>query len=261
MKPPVGLIGLGLMGKPMGANLLKAGHVLTVWNRTASRGDDLVAQGAKRAASPREVAAASEVILTIVSDPPALESVLWGESGVFSGLRRGSVMIESSTVSPGLEKRAAAAAAALGADFLEAPVTGGTWGADMQNRGAGRHRDFLELNWDQIRVDYEMAPFARIAENVPNNQRKTYATGGRKRIRGSESAFVDSYSAIKVPETNAVFDCIIRRPGDEPQFTLSVANDWRRKATPIRTYNADQLPLALSEWETIASTARSRGGR
>jgi 3-hydroxyisobutyrate dehydrogenase len=130
MKPPVGLIGLGLMGHPMGANLLKAGHELTVWNRTASRGDDLVAQGAKRAATPREVAAASEVILTIVSDPPALESVLWGESGVFSGLRRGSVMIESSTVSPGLEKRAAAAATDLGSEFLEAPVTGGTWGAE-----------------------------------------------------------------------------------------------------------------------------------
>ncbi len=130
MKPPVGLIGLGLMGHPMAANLLKAGHELTVWNRTASRGDDLVAQGAKRAATPREVAAASEVILTIVSDPPAVESVLWGESGVFSGLRRGSVMIESSTVNPGLEKRAAAAAAGLGAEFLEAPVTGGTWGAE-----------------------------------------------------------------------------------------------------------------------------------
>jgi len=130
MKPPVGLIGLGLMGHPMGANLLKAGHELTVWNRTASRGDDLVAQGAKRAATPREVAAASEVVLTIVSDPPAVESVLWGETGVFAGLRRGSVMIESSTVSPGLEKRAAAAAAERGAEFLEAPVTGGTWGAE-----------------------------------------------------------------------------------------------------------------------------------
>jgi 3-hydroxyisobutyrate dehydrogenase-like beta-hydroxyacid dehydrogenase len=114
----------------MGANLLKAGHELTVWNRTASRGDDLVAQGAKRAASPRDVAAASEVILTIVSDPPAVESVRWGESGVLAGLRRGSVLIESSTVSPGLEKRAAAAAVALGAEFLEAPVTGGTWGAE-----------------------------------------------------------------------------------------------------------------------------------
>src|SRR5580692_13191890 len=111
MKPPVGLIGLGLMGKPMGANLLKAGHKLTVWNRTASRADDLVAQGAKRAATPRELAAASEVVISIVSDPPALESVLWGESGVFAGLRRGSVLVESSTVTPEMEKRAAAAAA------------------------------------------------------------------------------------------------------------------------------------------------------
>lgn len=130
MKPSVGLIGLGLMGRPMGVNLLKAGHELTVWNRTASRADALVAQGAKRAGTPREVAAASEVVITIVSDPPALESVLWGESGVFAGLRQGSVLMESSTVSPNLEKRAAAAAGAIGAEFLEAPVTGGTWGAE-----------------------------------------------------------------------------------------------------------------------------------
>jgi 3-hydroxyisobutyrate dehydrogenase-like beta-hydroxyacid dehydrogenase len=130
MKSSVGLIGLGLMGHPMGANLLKAGHELTVWNRTSSRGDDLVAHGAKRAATPRDLAAASEVVLTIVSDPPALESVLWGENGVFAGLKRGSVIIESSTVSPALEKRAALAAAAQGAEFLEAPVTGGTWGAE-----------------------------------------------------------------------------------------------------------------------------------
>src|SRR5712664_2521557 len=100
MKSPVGFIGLGLMGRPMAANLLKAGYDVTVWNRTASRADALVAQGAKRAATPREVAAASEVIFTIVSDPPALESVLWGEAGVFAGLRRGSVIIESSTGTP-----------------------------------------------------------------------------------------------------------------------------------------------------------------
>jgi 3-hydroxyisobutyrate dehydrogenase-like beta-hydroxyacid dehydrogenase len=126
----VGLIGLGLMGRPMGANLLKAGHELAIWNRTASRGDELVAKGAKRASTPKAVAAASDVVITIVSDPPALESVLWGENGVFAGLRRGGALIESSTVTPNLERRAAAAASSAGADFLEAPVTGGTWGAE-----------------------------------------------------------------------------------------------------------------------------------
>ena len=130
MKLPVGFIGLGLMGRPMAANLLKAGYDVTVWNRTGSRADELVAQGAKRATTPRAVAAASEVVFTIVSDPPALESVLWGDDGVFTGLRRGSVLVDSSTVSPALERRAAAAAAAQGAEFLEAPVTGGTWGAE-----------------------------------------------------------------------------------------------------------------------------------
>jgi 3-hydroxyisobutyrate dehydrogenase-like beta-hydroxyacid dehydrogenase len=130
MKAPVGFIGLGLMGHPMAANLLKAGYPVTIWNRTASRGADLVTQGAKPAATPGDLAALSEVIITIVSDPPALESVYWGENGVFSGVRRGSLMIESSTVSPGLEKRAAVSAAELGVEFLEAPVTGGTWGAE-----------------------------------------------------------------------------------------------------------------------------------
>jgi 3-hydroxyisobutyrate dehydrogenase-like beta-hydroxyacid dehydrogenase len=81
MKPTVGLIGLGLMGKPMGRNLLKSGFPLVVWNRTAARADELVGEGAKLAGNPREVAAVADVLITIVSDPPALEEVLWGTQG------------------------------------------------------------------------------------------------------------------------------------------------------------------------------------
>lgn len=130
----VGLIGLGLMGRPMGHNLLKAGYSLTVWNRTASRAESLVAAGAKLANSPKEVAASSEVLITIVSDPPALEEVLWGNSGTDSGaleaLRPGSIYIDSSTVSPGLARKIAAACDERQVAFLDAPVTGGTWGAE-----------------------------------------------------------------------------------------------------------------------------------
>ncbi len=130
----IGLIGLGLMGRPMGLNLLKAGHSLTVWNRTASRAESLVAAGAKLAASPREAAAASEVLLTIVSDPAALEEVLHGSTGkndgALAGLQRGSIYIDSSTVSPALARKISAACAERGARFLDAPVTGGTWGAE-----------------------------------------------------------------------------------------------------------------------------------
>lgn len=130
----VGLIGLGLMGGPMGLNLLKAGFPLTVWNRTRSRADRLVAAGAKLAANPRETAAASDVLITIVSDPPALEEVLWGHEGkndgALAGLRRGALYIDSSTVSPSLARRIASACGGAGVGFLDAPVTGGTWGAE-----------------------------------------------------------------------------------------------------------------------------------
>jgi len=133
----IGFIGLGLMGRPMALNLLKAGHSVTVWNRTASRAEELVAAGATLAASPREVAAASEVLLTIVSDPPALEEVLWGhegeDDGALAGLRPGALYIDSSTVSPSLARRVSAACAARNARFLDAPVTGGDWGAREGN--------------------------------------------------------------------------------------------------------------------------------
>lgn len=130
MKPAAGLIGLGLMGRPMAANLLKAGFSVTVWNRTPSRTRDLVAQGAREAKTPRETAASADVLITIVSDPPAVEQVLWGIDGALAGLRRGSVLVDCSTVSPELARRAAADCAERGVEFLDAPVTGGTWGAE-----------------------------------------------------------------------------------------------------------------------------------
>jgi 3-hydroxyisobutyrate dehydrogenase-like beta-hydroxyacid dehydrogenase len=121
----------------MGMNLLKAGHSLTVWNRTPERAAELVAAGAKLVKTPREAAEASDVLLTMVSDPPALESVLWGHEGkndgALGGLKAGSVYIDSSTVSPALVKKIAEACRERGVKFLDAPVTGGDWGAREGN--------------------------------------------------------------------------------------------------------------------------------
>lgn len=130
MTTNVALLGLGLMGRPMAQNLLKKNFPLMVWNRTAARADQLAEAGARRAATPREAATRADVVITIVSDPPALESVLWGGDGVLAGLKPGSVLVDSSTVSPELARRAAAACAERGCEFLDAPVTGGTWGAE-----------------------------------------------------------------------------------------------------------------------------------
>jgi 3-hydroxyisobutyrate dehydrogenase-like beta-hydroxyacid dehydrogenase len=125
----IGFIGLGLMGKPMALNLLKANFPVTVWNRTASKAAELAKAGARVAASPREVAENADVLITIVSDPPALEEVLFAQ-GALSGLRKGGLLIDSSTVSPDLARKVAAACVERGIDFLDAPVTGGTWGAE-----------------------------------------------------------------------------------------------------------------------------------
>jgi 3-hydroxyisobutyrate dehydrogenase-like beta-hydroxyacid dehydrogenase len=129
----IGVIGLGLMGRPMAANLLKAGHAVSVWNRTPSRAQDLVTAGAKLGGNPREVAAASEILITMVSDPPALEEVLWGHEGkndgALDGLKPGSTYIDCSTISPALVKEIAAFCSEHKIKFLDAPVTGGDWGA------------------------------------------------------------------------------------------------------------------------------------
>jgi len=139
VKPSVGLLGLGLMGRPIAANLLKKGFSLTVWNRTAARADELVAAGAILAKTPREVAADADVLLTMVSDPPALEEVLWGagaggrgigpSDAALPALKSGSIYIDSSTVSQDMARKIAAACAEKGVRFLDAPVTGGDWGA------------------------------------------------------------------------------------------------------------------------------------
>jgi 3-hydroxyisobutyrate dehydrogenase-like beta-hydroxyacid dehydrogenase len=122
------------MGRPMGHNLLKAGFPLVVWNRTASRAGSLVAAGARLAASPKEAAAAADVLITMVSDPPALEQVLWGteekSGGAFVSIKKGTIYIDSSTVSPALARKIAGASKSAGIRFLDAPVTGGTWGAE-----------------------------------------------------------------------------------------------------------------------------------
>jgi 3-hydroxyisobutyrate dehydrogenase-like beta-hydroxyacid dehydrogenase len=130
MKPTIGFIGLGLMGKPMARNLLKAGFPLVVWNRTAARAEDLVREGAKLGASPAATAAQADVLITIVSDPPAVEKILWGADGALGALRRGSVLIDSSTISPELARRTAEACEKIDVGYLDAPVTGGTWGAE-----------------------------------------------------------------------------------------------------------------------------------
>ena len=117
------------MGNPMSKNLIKAGHELTVWNRTASRIDDVVAAGASGSTSPKEVAERSEVTITCLTDSPDVEEVILGASGVIEGASPGSVVIGHSTISPSVTRSIANRLKEKGIDMLDAPVSGGVPGA------------------------------------------------------------------------------------------------------------------------------------
>jgi 2-hydroxy-3-oxopropionate reductase len=128
-KPIIGFIGLGIMGKPMARNLIKAGYSLVVHNRSRAAVDELSKEGAQPAASSREVAARSEVLITMLPDSPDVELVYLGDQGVFAGAKTGMLLIDMSSISPIVARKLAADAQSAGIDMLDAPVSGGEAGA------------------------------------------------------------------------------------------------------------------------------------
>ncbi len=125
----IAFAGTGLMGSRMVSRLLQAGRQVTVYNRTVSKLDPLVAQGAAVASSPAELAKDADVYFTMLSDPETVEILAIGDSGFLPALKEKSIWIDCSTVNPSFTRKMAAAAGELGVRFMDAPVTGSTWAA------------------------------------------------------------------------------------------------------------------------------------
>jgi len=125
----VGFIGLGIMGHPMAKNLMEVGYELVVHNRSPEKAEELAAEGATAAGSPREVAEGCDVVITMLPNSPQVEEVLAGESGVFEGVREGALIVDMSTISPVVTESLAKGAKEKGASLLDAPVSGGDVGA------------------------------------------------------------------------------------------------------------------------------------
>jgi 2-hydroxy-3-oxopropionate reductase len=125
----LGFIGLGLMGKPMAAHLLRAGFPLAVHNRSHAAVAELVAAGATEASSPQDLAAAADLVFTCLPDSPDVEQVVLGPGGVLEGARPGLIVVDHSTIKPATARKLAEALAGRGLSFLDAPVSGGQLGA------------------------------------------------------------------------------------------------------------------------------------
>src|SRR3990167_9351808 len=129
VKYRLGFIGLGIMGRPMCRNLIKAGYPVIVHNRTKEKMREMVTLGASAAYSPREVAEKSDIIITMLPDSPDVEKVIAGDKGVLETSHKGSVIIDMSTISPIVTQKLAALAQEKGVEMLDAPVSGGEKGA------------------------------------------------------------------------------------------------------------------------------------
>lgn len=123
----LGFIGLGIMGRGMTANLVDAGYGVRVWNRTPGRGDGLDVEVAD---SPEDVGSESDIVFVCVSDTPDVEEVVFGDRGVIHGMSDGAVLVDHSTISPVATKGFASRAGDLGIDWVDAPVSGGSEGAE-----------------------------------------------------------------------------------------------------------------------------------
>lgn len=128
-KPIVGFIGLGIMGKPMARNLIRASYPLIVHNRSRAAVDELTREGAQAATDAKEVAGRTEIIMTMLPDSSDVDLVYAGENGIFSALKSGTLLIDMSTISPAVARKLAGEAQRRGCDMLDAPVSGGEAGA------------------------------------------------------------------------------------------------------------------------------------
>ena len=129
-KPVIGFIGLGRMGAPMAKNLLAADYRVIAYDIVPEKTDALAAAGAQAATSCRHVAAEAQVIISIVSDSPDVEEAILGTEGVIQGISKGDLVIEMSTIAPGVGRRVAAALADKGVPMIDCPVSGGPQGAE-----------------------------------------------------------------------------------------------------------------------------------
>lgn len=125
----IGFIGLGIMGAPMAGHLMKAGHKVVAFDVVPAAIERVVGMGATAGASPKDVAAKSEVVISMVPDSPDVEKVYLGEDGVLAGAKSGTLLLDMSTISPVTAKKVAEEAAKKGCPMLDAPVSGGEVGA------------------------------------------------------------------------------------------------------------------------------------
>lgn len=251
----IGFIGLGIMGSRMAANLQKKGHTLIAYNRTPSKAQELVANGATLAKSPSDLAGRVEVLFTMVADPQSVQQVAMEANGFLNHLKPGSTWIDCSTVNPSFSRRMAAEAQRRNLRFLDAPVAG--------SKGPAANGDLIFLVGgdakDLKRCDPYFSAMGRKAVHVGD----TGAGAAMKMVfnlllGNAMAAFAEGVRlgrALGVPEEQ-LFETLIGSPVVAPFISLKkdkMTTDNYEADFPLRWMRKDLHLASISGYETLTS--------
>jgi 3-hydroxyisobutyrate dehydrogenase len=238
----LGYIGLGIMGRGMAANLIQAGHTLTVWNRTPSKAEGLEATVVS---SPQEVGPASDIVFLCVSDTPDVEEVVFGDFGVIHGMTDGDVLVDHSTISPVATRRFATQAAGLGVEWVDAPVSGGSEGAERGTLAVMAGGDLAALDRARPFIEAYATSIVHVGEEPGSGQMVKAVNqvlvvlnelAASEALLLAEAAGLDLGKTIRAVEGGAAGSWMLSNRG--PQM---IERDWR----PGFTIDLQQKDLRL----------------
>jgi 3-hydroxyisobutyrate dehydrogenase len=237
----IGFIGIGVMGRPMTLNLLKAEHHVTIYARHPEKPEvqEVLNAGAKLAPSPRAVAMASDIVITMLPNSPQVEEVVTGPQGVLEGARKGLIIIDMSTIAPSVSRKLAQAVSTRGIHFLDAPVSGGSQGAvnGTLTIMLGGEREIFE----QVRPVLEaMGKKENIVHVGPNGSGQVIKLVNNMLVGAIAAAIAESF--VLGVKAGADADTMAKIIGASAGASWQLANQF-----PLRAFNGSFQPGFMTD--------------
>jgi 3-hydroxyisobutyrate dehydrogenase-like beta-hydroxyacid dehydrogenase len=275
MRMRIGFVGLGTMGEPIANNLRKAGHELTVWNRTAAKASHIVSKGGKLAATARECASGKDLVFTCVADEAALEAVLGGPEGVLAGMAEGGLLIDLSTVGTRATRAVQERAAKQGVRFICCPIIGSKTAAEQAQvtlvaggPGPAREKARPALHAVSARLfELDEPVQAALMKLCINAIGGAMMTSFGEALALGAAGGLDVWRMIEVLQASSYHSPLFLMKGEQvekrdfaPRFKLSLAEKDQRLAQEAAQDLGSRLPICEAVRKVMGETAASGRG-
>jgi len=271
----IGFLGLGTMGAPLANNLRRAGHVVTVWNRTASKAEPLMKKGARAASSPRQCAAGQDIVFTCLTDEKALEAVLEGPDGVLAAMVQGDLLVDCSTAGTRAARLAGERCQARGARFLAAPLLGSRAAAEkaqlvvvMGGPPEAREKARAAVVAISARcIELDTAVHAALMKLVVNAVGGAMMTGFAESLALGASGGLDLARIIEVVQASSFHSPIFLMKGEQilnrdwdARFAIALAEKDQRLAQEAAADQGAKMPINSAVRRLFADAVESGRG-